>query len=252
MQRFEDADYREFAELLRERVTAHAPGWVDNVDNKESDPGIALIELFAFLTESLLYRANPMPERGRSSAARLAKFSLALANHDASVATGTLERPRYFFGQLLGVDDFKLEQDYFRERLRRLSRELHGSGVVRGLEVSVQSENSGAGERLVVMPGFALTPHGEEIEVCDIETVCLPEDGSRLYVVLLHAERLTHPQPATNGQDAQFARVEERFAIRLEPATVGSGVALARLLRADSSWYVDEDFTPARVARFAT
>src|ERR1700694_221464 len=108
MQRFEDADYREFADLLRERVAAHAPGWVDN---NESDPGIALIELFAFLTELLLYRANPIPERGRSSAARLAKFSLALANHDASVATRTLERPRYFFGQLLGVDDFKLEQD---------------------------------------------------------------------------------------------------------------------------------------------
>jgi hypothetical protein len=149
MQRFEDAGYRELADLLRARVAARAPGWAD--DN-ENDPGIALLELFAFLTESLLYRENPMPERGRSSAARLAKFALALANPDASVATGTLERPRYFFGQVLGVDDFQLEQDYFRKRLRRLNRELHGSGVVRGLGVSVQPKSSGAGHRWWLRP----------------------------------------------------------------------------------------------------
>jgi hypothetical protein len=249
MQRFEDADYREIAELLRARVAAHAPGWVDN---NESDPGIALVELFAFLTESLLYRANALPERGRSSAARLAKFALALADHDASVVTGTLERPRYFLGQLLGVDDFKLEQDYVRERLRRLNRELHGSGVVRGLEVSVQSENSGAGERVVVTPGFALTSYGEEIEVCDAQTLCLPQDGRSLHVVLLHAERLSHPQPAANGQDAQFTRIEELFAIRLEAATVDNGVTLARLLREDGGWHVDADFTPVRVTKLAT
>jgi hypothetical protein len=249
MQNFEDAAYREFAMVLGERVAAHAPGWVDN---NESDPGIVLIELFAFLAESLLFRANAIPERGRPSAARLAKFALALANHNVGVTNGTLARPRYFFGQLLGVEDFKLEQDYFRERLRRLNRELHGSGVVRGLEVSVQSDNSGAGERVVVMPGFALTPHGEEIEVCDAETVCLPEDGRLLYVVLLHAERLSYPQPAANGQDPQFARIEERFAIRLELATAGDVVTLARLLREDRSWHVDDDFKLARVTKFAT
>src|ERR1700676_1216871 len=104
MQRLVDADYREFADLLRARVAARSPGWVD--DN-ESDPGIALIDLFAFLTEQLLLRVDQIPERGRPTAARLAKFALALANPGASVATGTLERPRYFSGQLLGADDFQ-------------------------------------------------------------------------------------------------------------------------------------------------
>ena len=249
MQNFEDAAYREFANVLGERVAAHAPAWVDN---NESDPGIVLIELFAFLTESLLYRANTIPERGRSNAARLAKFALALASHSRGGTSGTLERPLYFFGRLLGVEDFKLEQDYFRERLRRLNRELHGSGVVRGLEVSVQSDNSGTGQRLVVMPGFALTPRGEEIEVCDAQTVCLPEDGRLLYVVLFHAERPSHPQPTTNGLDAQFTRIEERFAICLEPATGGDVVTLARLLREDRSWYVDNDFKQARATKFST
>ncbi|HEY4405213.1 MAG TPA: hypothetical protein VGN55_11275 [Xanthobacteraceae bacterium] len=237
------------AQLLRERVAARAPGWVDGND---SDPGIALLELFAFLTESLLYRADPMPERGRSSAARLADVALLLAKQNADVAPGTLERPRYFFGQLLGVDDFQLEQDYFRERLRRLNRELYGSGVVRGLGVSVPPENSGAGQQVVVAPGFALTASGEEVEVLDPATACLPEHGQSLYVLLLHAERPSHPQPAVNGGDPQFARIEEGFAIQLEPAVVGNGVALARVLRQDSNWSVDKDFAPARVTKLAT
>src|SRR2546428_12169623 len=53
MHKFEDAAYREFAEVLREHVAAHAPDWTDL---NESDPGIVLVELFAFLPESLLYR----------------------------------------------------------------------------------------------------------------------------------------------------------------------------------------------------
>lgn len=246
MQSFEDADYREFADLLRACLAARAPGWADG---DERDPGILLIDLFAFLTESLLQRANAIPERGRSSAARLAKFASVLAGHDARVGTCGLERPRYFFGQQLGVDDFTLEQDYFRGRLRRFNRELHGYGVARGLEVSVEPD-PGAGARLVVTPGFALTRDGEEIEVCDPQTIALPQDGACLHVVLLHSERLSAPRPATNG--TEFTRVEESFAIRLEPAAVANAVTLARLLREDGGWRVDTEFAPARVARLAT
>jgi hypothetical protein len=244
MQRFEDADYREFAGLLRAAVTARAPG---SVDSNDSDPGIALIELFAFLTQSLLERTNQIPERGRASAGRLAGFASALANPRARAATSTLERPRYFLGQMLGVDDFRLEQDYVRARLRRLNRELAGYGVVRGLGVSVQPGNSGAGEQVVVTPGFAVDPFGEEIEVGEAEAIGLPQDGHRLYVVLLHAERPSHPQPTANGQE--FTRAEERFAIRLDPVPADDAVTLARLLREDGGWKVDADFTPARVPK---
>ncbi len=243
MQMLEEADYREFANVLRERVMARAPDWTDR---NETDPGIMLVELFAFLTESLLYRASAIPERGRASAARLATFALSLAAQSAPRESGALERPRYFFGQLLGVDEFRLEQDYFRERLRRHHRELHGFGVVRGLAVSVQ--DSGAGEQVVVDPGFALDPHGEEIEVRCPATAPLPARGHLLYVVLLHAERPTHPQPATDGRNAQFTRIQDGYAIYVATAAMGNGVALARLLRADGNWHVDEAFRPARVA----
>ena len=61
-----DLDTRNFEQLLEEakrRIPVHTPEWT-NFDG-ESDPGITLVQLFAFLTESLLYRANRIPERNR-------------------------------------------------------------------------------------------------------------------------------------------------------------------------------------------
>lgn len=59
-------DDRSFEQLLdeaRSRIPAYTPEWTNF--GLESDPGITLIQLFAFLTDSLLYRANRIPERNR-------------------------------------------------------------------------------------------------------------------------------------------------------------------------------------------
>lgn len=58
-------DNRRYQDLLNEalaRIPVHNPEWTNF---NKSDPGVTLIELFAFLTESLLYRANQIPERNR-------------------------------------------------------------------------------------------------------------------------------------------------------------------------------------------
>ncbi|MEV5409794.1 baseplate J/gp47 family protein [Thermopolyspora sp. NPDC052614] len=58
-------DERRYADLLAEaiaRIPVHNPEWTNF---NRSDPGITIIELFAFLTESMLYRANRIPERNR-------------------------------------------------------------------------------------------------------------------------------------------------------------------------------------------
>ncbi|MCI0398249.1 MAG: putative baseplate assembly protein [Chloroflexi bacterium] len=59
-------DDRNFEQLLEEakrRIPAHTPEWTNY--NVESDPGITIVQLFTFLTDSLLYRANRIPERNR-------------------------------------------------------------------------------------------------------------------------------------------------------------------------------------------
>lgn len=56
-------DDRSFDELLdeaRRRIALRAPGWTDL---SPSDPGIVLLELFAFLTETMIYRINRLPQK---------------------------------------------------------------------------------------------------------------------------------------------------------------------------------------------
>lgn len=58
-------DDRSFDQLVREalaRVPVHTPEWTNL---NESDPGVTILELFAFLTENLLYRGNRIPEANR-------------------------------------------------------------------------------------------------------------------------------------------------------------------------------------------
>src|SRR5215218_9247056 len=58
-------DNRNYQELLDEalaRIPVHNPEWTNF---NRSDPGVTLVELFAFLTENLLYRSNLIPERNR-------------------------------------------------------------------------------------------------------------------------------------------------------------------------------------------
>jgi hypothetical protein len=59
-------DNRNFEQLLAEakrRIPVYTPEWTNfEID---SDPGITIVQLFAFLTESLLYRADRIPERNR-------------------------------------------------------------------------------------------------------------------------------------------------------------------------------------------
>ena len=64
-------DDRDFADLVDEvlaRVPAHTPEWTNP---RIGDPGRTLVELFAWLTDTLLYRANLIPERQRLAFLRL-------------------------------------------------------------------------------------------------------------------------------------------------------------------------------------
>ena len=60
-----ELDDRRFDDLVAEllaRIPAHTPEWTNP---RAGDPGRTLIELFAFLGDTLLYRANQVPERQR-------------------------------------------------------------------------------------------------------------------------------------------------------------------------------------------
>lgn len=82
--------------------------------------------------------------------------------------TGFLERPRYFARQLLTPAEMTLEQTYFRDKLRRHNRLLHGWGVVCGAIVCIVPRADGSGPepwKVKVTPGYALGPFGDEIVI---------------------------------------------------------------------------------------
>src|SRR5438094_5494367 len=64
-------DDRSFDDLVEEvlsRIPAHTPEWTYP---RLGDPGRTIIELFAWLADTLLYRANLIPERQRLAFLRL-------------------------------------------------------------------------------------------------------------------------------------------------------------------------------------
>lgn len=71
-------------------------------------------------------------------------------------------RPRFFAGQLLTEDELNQLEQYVVNKNRLHNRHLHGWGVVCGLDVVC--DECGAG--VVVKPGYALSPCGDDIVVC--------------------------------------------------------------------------------------
>ena len=69
-----------------------------------------------------------------------------------------VKRVNYFTHQFLREKDFKDEQAYHIDALRRHNRHLHPWGVVSGLEVEQQGEHE-----IVVQPGYAIDKEGREI-----------------------------------------------------------------------------------------
>ena len=85
-------DDRRYQELLDEalaRVPVHNPEWTNF---NQSDPGVTLIEVFAFLTENLLYRSNQIPERNRRKFLSLAGVPLEPAASARGLVQFTNER----------------------------------------------------------------------------------------------------------------------------------------------------------------
>ena len=81
-----ELDTRQYADILDEalaRIRVHNPEWRNF---NESDPGVTLLQLFAFMTESVIYRTNRIPERSRRKFLRL----LGVAPQAAAAAQGVV------------------------------------------------------------------------------------------------------------------------------------------------------------------
>ena len=207
------------SEELRRTVRIHAPEWTGT---NESDPGITLTELVAFLTDEVL------PGVGGPSCG------------------APLKRPIYFSGRLLDAATLTAEQDYHREKIRRHNRALVGCGVLTGLHVRVETPAGSAGPQIVVGAGYAVDRHGEEICLPGAVRILPPATGKAAFVTIRFWEHPIVPS-AVAGQPAA-SEMEEACVIGIAPQLLSPAIALARLLRTPAgAWELDPEFTPPRV-----
>jgi hypothetical protein len=216
---------------LRAVIQRYSPDWTDS---GAGDPGITLLEMFAFLAEELVRRADQMPERSRPHLAelmsRLTRLE-ALMGPRAPEACPGPKRVRYFSGQFLSADDFNAEQEYFRLLL--------GCGVVSGLETTV------GGGTVKVSPGLALDPRGNEITVDCSMALKLRGGGKPVFLSLEYLERETDPVPAGDGMQA--SRIEEGFQLTFGSVPLPGAVPLAKLMRRSGRRQLSRGFRVPRI-----
>jgi hypothetical protein len=234
-----DARWEALSRDLSARVAAFAPDWTEPADN---DPGITLVELFAFLAESLLSRADLSPHARMRLGEVLERLEWLERARDSDCRDGTLTRNRFFTGKLLSADDLAQEQAYERTKHRRHNRLLHGVGIVRGLAVGLEPRPGGGDPAIVVSPGVALDPNGDELVVCEPVTRDVCQGASVCYVTVALLERPTSPTP-----DGESSRIEESAEVAVSEDVPSRHLAIARLLHDDGAWRPDPSFEAARV-----
>src|SRR5579862_7356874 len=77
----DDRSYDDLVQDLLANIPAHTPEWTNP---QPGDPGRTLLELFAWLADTILYRANLIPERQRIAFLKLLGQSML----PAAAATG--------------------------------------------------------------------------------------------------------------------------------------------------------------------
>ena len=142
------------------------------------------------------------------------------------------QRNRYFYGKLLSVDDFELEQRYMNDKRRLVNRYLFGPGIVTGLYVVDVDEQT-----VSVEAGFALDSWGREVVVdkpvlkklslIDGYAHCVESNSDVLYLCMEYDEEEAEPVHNISGTVAgerdgenSCARVRESYRLfltELEP-----------------------------------
>lgn len=129
-----------------------------------------------------------------------------------SAGVSTYVRNRYFYGKLLDVRHFEMEQTYFNAKRWLLNRLVIGYGVVCGLDVTPGED----GNSIKVTPGVAIDKWGREIVVpqlsaavplkADLEgstdpgaSLCDEDEGPCVHVAICYHECESDPVPALGG-----------------------------------------------------
>jgi len=133
-----------------------------------------------------------------------------------------IERNRYFYGKLLTVRDFEVEQKYFNDKRRLLNMAVTGAGVVCGLNVTQSDETT-----IMVESGLAIDYKGREIVVDApvikklqmLDGYAAVEGKTEAFLCLRYDEYLSEQVNAVGAdseQHSQHNRFVETYKLSLE------------------------------------
>ncbi|MEA3281831.1 MAG: hypothetical protein U9Q68_04605 [Euryarchaeota archaeon] len=151
-------------------------------------------------------------------------------NQTVDAKLSQFERNKYFYGKLMTVRDFETEQSYLNEKRYLLSRLIHGTGVVCGIEV-IKTVVDGGKLTLELTPGVAIDCCGREIVVGDdyretkLEANGTVAEGT-YYVYLEYEEcdKESVPVPANSSACEEaccYNRVKEIFNVVVSQESPG-------------------------------
>jgi hypothetical protein len=163
-----------------------------------------------------------------------------MSDLNCPVCSAPLDRTRYFPRQLLTAEDMRVEQEYFRQKLRRHNLYLHGWGIVCGLSV-IPKPVPGVPLNVTIASGYALSPQGDEIFVpMDVQfdlaqcivgqnavcrSPCAPvvlgavDPNQDFYIAVKYIECPSHPvrvSPVGCGCDdtaCEYSRIREGYEV---------------------------------------
>jgi hypothetical protein len=163
------------------------------------------------------------------------------------------DRLRFFPGRLLTADDFALEQNYLRGKLKRHNRTLHGFGIVSGLSATVQTG------KVIISAGLALDCEGNELVVETNETLAAPPASWQTAYVNLHfveqeINETTTNEPTIIRESAALDFAAQNFNSNhrhLRGRWLACGtchpLTIARLRPSAGGWRVDRRYRPPAV-----
>src|SRR5829696_6125168 len=96
----DDRSFEQLRDELVRRIPTYAPEWTDH---NASDPGISLIQLFAYLAEQIGYRLNRIPEKNHVELLKLLGVRLHPAHAARSQIALLLSNPATLIGYSLSA-----------------------------------------------------------------------------------------------------------------------------------------------------
>jgi predicted phage baseplate assembly protein len=201
--RLDDRSYDDLVAELVARIPAHTPEWTNP---RAGDPGRTLIELFAWLGDALLYRANLIPERQRLAFLRLLGIPLQPARPARGLVIASLRESEAVAAlaikagaSLTGPVPFETRDEFTVLPISAAAHYKRKTGAEElppELEVALSQfhANGGAISAYYTTPLFALgAPLSDGVDiVADSADRCL------WFALLAPTARPADKQPATN------------------------------------------------------